>query len=83
MPGSEQHRAILDKNKETIQDRQLPFHLKTSNGLMCLTNNDLWLPNMVSQKTTDKLRTAQTAMKRNMLGLKIRYHAQKSGKEQG
>ena len=26
-----------------------PFHLKTSNGPMCLANNDLWLPNMVSK----------------------------------
>ena len=25
------------------------FHLKTSNGPMCFANNDLWLPNMVSQ----------------------------------
>ena len=26
-----------------------PFRLKTSNGPVCLANNDLWLPNMVSK----------------------------------
>ena len=51
MPGSEQRGAVLEKKttKEILQDRQLPTSLKkTSNGPMCLANNDLWLPDMVS-----------------------------------
>ena len=57
-------------NKEILQDRQLPISLKkTSNGPMCVANNDLWLPNMVSM--TNKLRTAQREMERKMLDLKL------------
>ena len=28
MPGSEQHGAVLEKNKEIVQDGQLPISLK-------------------------------------------------------
>ena len=56
MPGSEQRGAVLEKKKsKTNKTRKYskidnsPFHLKTSNGPMCLANNDLWLPNMVSK----------------------------------
>ena len=38
---------------------------------MCLATNDLWLPNIVSQKTIDKLRTAQRPMERKMWDLKL------------
>ena len=31
-----------------------PYHSKTSNWPVCLAKNGLWLPNMVSQETTDK-----------------------------
>ena len=48
-----------------------PLHLKTRNGPMYLANNDLWLPNMVSKQMTNKLRTAQGAMEREMLDLKL------------
>ena len=42
--------SCFGKNKEILQDRQLPTSLKkTSNRPMCLANNDLWLPNMVSK----------------------------------
>ena len=38
------------KPKEILQDRQLHISLKKkSNGPVCLANNDLWLPNMVSK----------------------------------
>ena len=50
MPESEQRGAVLEKNKEILQDKQLPISLKkTSNGPMYLANHDLWLPNMVSK----------------------------------
>ena len=41
----------MEKNKEILQDKQLPISLKkkTSNGPMYLANHDLWLPNMVSK----------------------------------
>ena len=40
---------------------------------MYLANHDLWLPNMVSNKQmTNKLRTAQRAMERKMLDLKLK-----------
>ena len=56
---------MIKKSKEILQDRQLlPVSLKkkqnnnnnnkTSNEPMCVANNDLWLPNMVSQLTRDK-----------------------------
>ena len=38
---------------------------------MYLANNDLWLPNTVSKQMTNKLRTAQRAMERKMLDLKL------------
>ena len=42
----------MEKNKEILQDKQLPISLKkkttTSNGPMYLANHDLWLPNMVA-----------------------------------
>ena len=39
-----------NNNKKILQDKQLPTSLKkTSNGRMCLANNDLWLPNMASK----------------------------------
>ena len=42
--------SCFGKNKEILQDKQLPISLKkTSNGPMCLANHDLWLPNMVSK----------------------------------
>ena len=59
MPESEQRGAVLEKNpknKEILQDKQLPISLKKkkkkkkkSNGPMYLANHDLWLPNMVSK----------------------------------
>ena len=50
MPESEQRGAVLAKNKEILQDKQLLISLKkASNGPMYLTNHDLWLPNMVSE----------------------------------
>ena len=40
----------MEKNKEILQDKQLPISLKkTSNGPVHLANHDLWLPNMVSK----------------------------------
>ena len=49
-----------------------PLHLKTSNEPMCLASNDLWLPNMVSEYTNAKqTETAQRAMERKMLDLKL------------
>ena len=42
--------SCLGKNKEILQDKQLPISLKkTSKGPMYLANHDLWLPNMVSK----------------------------------
>ena len=38
--------SCFGKNKEILQDKQLPISLKkTSNGPMYLANHDLWLPN--------------------------------------
>ena len=36
------------KNKEILQDKQLPFHWKKQ-VMDHLANHDLWLPNMVSK----------------------------------
>ena len=44
------------EKKKILQDN-FPYHSKTSSGPAHLTNNDLWLPNMVSYQTTDKQRT--------------------------
>ena len=42
--------SCFGKNKEILQDKQLPISLKkTSNGPMYLANHDLWLPNMISK----------------------------------
>ena len=43
--------AALEKySKKMLQDRQTPCHYKNpSSGPVCLTNNGLWLPNMVSR----------------------------------
>ena len=61
MPGSEHSGAIWKKKnpKEILKDIQLPISLKKktkkknkkkpSDGPMCLTNNDPWLPNMVTK----------------------------------
>ena len=54
MPGSEQRRAVLEVTREYSKIDNSPFHFKKktitrSNVPMCLANNDLQLPNMVSQ----------------------------------
>ena len=63
MPGSEHRGAVLEKNKtkqnthtkktkkkprKYFKKDNFPYHSKTSKGPMCLTSNDLWLPNMAS-----------------------------------
>ena len=59
----------MEKNKEILQDK-LPISLiKTSNGPMCLANNDLtW---SLNKQMTNKLRTAQRAMERKLFDLKL------------
>ena len=72
------------KNEEILQDKQLPISLKKQVMDQCI------LPTMtygcqtwsLNKQMTNKLRTAQRAMERKMLDLKIRYHARKSEKEQ-
>ena len=86
MPESEQPEAVLEKNKEILQDKQLPISLKKQVMDQCI------LPTMtygcqtwsLNKQLTNKLRTAQRAMERKMLDLKlkIRYYARKSEKEQ-
>ena len=65
--------SSFGKKKEILQDKQLPTSLtKTSNGPMCLTNNDLCCQTWsLNKQMTNKLRTAQRAMERKMLDLKL------------
>ena len=72
-PGSEQREAVLEKNKEILQDRQLPISLKKQVMGQCV------LPTMtygcqtwsLDKQMKNKLRTAQRAMERKMLDLKL------------
>ena len=68
--------SCFGKNKEILQDKQLPISpkkKKTSNVPMYLANHDLWLPNIsLNKQMTNKLRTAQRAMERKMLDLKLK-----------
>ena len=74
MPESEQCGAVLEKNKEILQDKQLPISLKKQVMDQCV------LPTMtygcqtwsLNKQTTNKLRTAQRAMERKMLNLKLK-----------
>ena len=75
MPESEQHGAVLEKkNKEILQDKQLPISLKKQVMDLCI------LPTMtygcqtwsLNKQMTNKLRTAQRAMERKMLDLKLK-----------
>ena len=74
MPRSEQRGAVLGKkNKEIIQDRQLNISLKKQIMDQCV------LPTMtygcqtwsLNKQMINKLRTAQRAMERKMLDLKL------------
>ena len=43
-------RSCFGRNKEILQDKQLPISLKkTNNGPVYLANHDRWRPNMVSK----------------------------------
>ena len=74
MPESEQRGAVLEKNKEILQDKQLPISLKKQVMDQCI------LPTMtygcqtwsLNKQMTNKLRTAQRAMERKMLDLKLK-----------
>ena len=63
----------MEKNKERLQDRQLPISLKKQVRDQCV------LPTMtfgcqtwsLSKQLTNKLRTAQIAMGRKMLNVKL------------
>ena len=73
MPGSEQRGAVLDKNKEILQDRQLPISLKKQVMDQCVLQTmtygcQTW---SLNKQMTNKLRTAQRAMERKMLDLKL------------
>ena len=64
----------MEKNKEILQDKQLPISLKKQVMDQCI------LPTMtygcqtwsLNKQTTNKLRTAQRAMERKMLDLKLK-----------
>ena len=75
MPGSEQRGAVLGKkqNKEIFQDRQLPISLKKQVMDQCvlLTMTYGCQTSSLNKQSTNKLRTAQRAMERKMLGLKL------------
>ena len=66
--------AVLEKNKEILQDKQLPISLKKQVMDQCI------LPTMtygcqtwsLNKQMTNKLRTAQRAMERKMLDLKLK-----------
>ena len=75
MPGSEKRGAVLEKNfKKVLQYRQLPISLKKQVMDQCV------LPIMtygcqtwsLNKQMTNKLRTAQRAMEKKMLDLKLR-----------
>ena len=75
IPESEQRGAVLEKkNKEILQDKQLPISLKKQVMYQCI------LPTMtygcqtwsLNKQMTNKLRTAQRAMERKMLDLKLK-----------
>ena len=74
MPESEQRGAVLEKNKEILQDKQLPISLKKQVMDLCI------LPAMtygcqtwsLNKQTTNKLRIAHGAMERKMLNLKLK-----------
>ena len=63
MPESEQRGAVLEKNKEILQDKQLPISLKKQVMDQCI------LPTMtygcptwsLNKQMTNKLRTAQNS----------------------
>ena len=66
--------SCFGKNKEILQDKQLPISLKKQVMDRCI------LPTMtygcqtwsLNKQTTNKLRTAQRAMERKMLDLKLK-----------
>ena len=79
MPESEQRGAVLEKknptkSKDILQDKQLPISLKKQVMDQCI------LPTMtygcqtwsLNKQMTNKLRTAQRAMERKMLDLKLK-----------
>ena len=74
MPESEQHGAVLEKTRKYSQDKQLPISLKKQVMDQCI------LPTMtygcqtwsLNKQMTNKLRTAQRAMERKMLDLKLK-----------
>ena len=74
MPESEQRGAVLEKNKEVLQDKQLSISLKKQVIDQCI------LPTMtygyqtwsLNKQMTNKLRTAQRATERKMLDLKLK-----------
>ena len=76
MLGSKQSGAVLgEKNEELLQDRQLRISLKKQVMDQCV------LPTMtydcqtgsLNKQLTNKLRTAQTAIKSKLLGLKLQH----------
>ena len=72
MPGSEQRGAVLEENKEILQDRQLPISLKKQIMDQCV------LPTMtygcqtwsLNKQMTNKLRTVQSAKGKENVGSK-------------
>ena len=73
------------RKKEILQDGQLPISLKKQAMDQCVlpTMTDGCQTWPIDKQLTDKLRTAQRAMERKMLGLKLqdRYRTQRSVKE--
>ena len=84
MPESEQCGAVLEKKKKTkeiLQDKQLPISLKKNpKKQQQQVMDQCILPTMtygcqtwsLNKQTTNKLRTAQRAMERKMLNLKLK-----------
>ena len=73
MPGSEQREAVLEKNKEILEDRQLPISLKKQVMDQCVLQTmtygyQTW---SLNKQMTNRLRTAQRALERKMLDLKL------------
>ena len=74
MPESEQCGAVLEKNKEILQDKQLPISLKKQVMDQCILSTmtygcQTW---SLNKQMTNTLRTAQRAMERKMLDLKLK-----------
>ena len=66
--------SCFGKNKEILQDKQLPISLKKQVMDQCILPTmtyscQLW---SLNKQTTNKLRTAQRAMERKMLDLKLK-----------